>query len=98
MTELRDRLQATLGEAYRITGELGGGGMSRMFVAEEPELGRSVVVKVLRDGSPGSIVVRFDRSDRQPLRPEFSSDGRHFYFALDRHEADIWVVELQPRE
>jgi TolB-like protein/Flp pilus assembly protein TadD len=45
--ELRDRLQAELGERYRIEQELGGGGMSRVFVAEEIELGRRVVVKVL---------------------------------------------------
>jgi TolB-like protein/Tfp pilus assembly protein PilF/aminoglycoside phosphotransferase (APT) family kinase protein len=45
--ELRDRLQAVLGERYRIEQELGGGGMSRVFVAAEIELGRKVVVKVL---------------------------------------------------
>ena len=47
MNELRDRLQAALGGAYRIERELGGGGMSRVFVATETELGRSVVIKVL---------------------------------------------------
>ncbi len=30
---LRDRIQAALGDAYRIERELGGGGMSRVFVA-----------------------------------------------------------------
>jgi eukaryotic-like serine/threonine-protein kinase len=47
VAELKDRLQAALGDAYRIEGELGGGGMSRVFVAEEVALGRKVVVKVL---------------------------------------------------
>jgi serine/threonine-protein kinase len=46
-TELKDRLQAALGAGYRIERELGGGGMSRVFVVEELELGRKVVVKVL---------------------------------------------------
>jgi serine/threonine protein kinase/tetratricopeptide (TPR) repeat protein len=46
-TQLRDRLQAALGTSYRVGEELGGGGMSRVFVAEEVELGRRVVVKVL---------------------------------------------------
>jgi serine/threonine-protein kinase len=41
------RLQAALGDAYRLDRELGGGGMSRVFVAEEVALGRKVVVKVL---------------------------------------------------
>jgi eukaryotic-like serine/threonine-protein kinase len=44
---LRDQLQATLGSAYAIERELGGGGMSRVFVATETTLGRQVVVKVL---------------------------------------------------
>ncbi len=39
MTDLRDRLQAALGSAYRIEQELGGGGMSRVFLAEETALG-----------------------------------------------------------
>ena len=32
---LRDKLQASLGTAYTIERELGGGGMSRVFLAEE---------------------------------------------------------------
>ena len=47
MTELRHDIQATLGAAYRLEHELGGGGMSRVFVAEDVSLGRRVVVKVL---------------------------------------------------
>ena len=41
------RLQAALGDTYHIERELGGGGMSHVFVAEEVALGRKVVVKVL---------------------------------------------------
>ena len=44
---LREQLQITLGTSYTIERELGGGGMSRVFVAEERSLGRHVVVKVL---------------------------------------------------
>src|SRR5918911_2926592 len=47
MPELRDQLQANLGSGYRLERELGGGGMSRVFVAEDAALGRRVVVKVL---------------------------------------------------
>src|SRR5215212_3282651 len=46
-SDLRAQLQGTLGAAYSIERELGGGGMSRVFVAEETALGRKVVVKVL---------------------------------------------------
>ena len=44
---LRERLQSTVGAAYTLERELGGGGMSRVFVATETALGRRVVVKVL---------------------------------------------------
>ena len=47
--DLRDRLQSTLGSAYTIDRELGGGGMSRVFLARETALGRNVVVKVLSE-------------------------------------------------
>ena len=46
-TELRDQLQANLSSAYTLGRELGGGGMSRVFTAEERALRRRVVVKVL---------------------------------------------------
>jgi hypothetical protein len=44
---LRDQLQSTLGAACTLTRELGGGGMSRVFVARDVTLDRDVVVKVL---------------------------------------------------
>jgi len=46
-TELRDRLQTALGDAYTLERELGGGGMSRVFVATETALERQIVIKVL---------------------------------------------------
>jgi eukaryotic-like serine/threonine-protein kinase len=46
-SDLRDRLQFSLGNAYTLERELGGGGMSRVFVAQETALGRRVVVKLL---------------------------------------------------
>ena len=47
MTELRAPLQAALGAAYTIERELGGGGMSRVYVARDEALGRDVVIKLL---------------------------------------------------
>ena len=47
MRDLAQRLQHILGDGYKITDELGAGGMSRVFVARQIELGRDVVVKVL---------------------------------------------------
>ena len=61
-SDLQQQLQGALGSAYTIERELGGGGMSRVFVAEERALGRKVVVKVLLpDLAAGVSVDRFRR-------------------------------------
>jgi eukaryotic-like serine/threonine-protein kinase len=62
MTDFRDRLQTSLGSAYTLERELGGGGMSRVFVGEERRFGRKVVIKVLPPDVTGAISVeRFER-------------------------------------
>ncbi|HVF39784.1 MAG TPA: protein kinase [Gemmatimonadaceae bacterium] len=59
---LLEQLQQSLGSAYTIDRELGGGGMSRVFLATENRFNRKVVVKVL---SPellaGVSAERFER-------------------------------------
>ena len=47
MRDIRESLQQSLGEAYKIERELPRGGMSRVFAALETALGRVVVLKVL---------------------------------------------------
>ena len=47
MADLRSRVQESLSGSYTIERELGGGGMSKVFVADEHRLGRKVVVKLL---------------------------------------------------
>ncbi|MDE3217239.1 MAG: serine/threonine protein kinase, partial [Gemmatimonadota bacterium] len=60
--DLRSQLQDTLGSAYTLERELGGGGMSRVFVAHETALQRKVVVKVLPpELTAGVNVERFNR-------------------------------------
>src|SRR5580765_8487099 len=61
-SDLREQLQTTLGDAYRVERELGGGGMSRVFVADDARLGRKVVVKVLSpELAAGISAERFER-------------------------------------
>ena len=62
---LRDQLQITLGAGYTLGRELGGGGMSRVYVAHEEALGRDVVVKVLApELAEGLSAERFAREIR----------------------------------
>jgi serine/threonine-protein kinase len=63
--DLRDQLQNALGTAYLIERELGGGGMSRVFVAEDTTLGRKVVIKLLAPDLPAGVSAdRFKREIR----------------------------------
>ena len=65
----RADLQAALGTAYPIERELGGGGMSRVFVALDTRLGRRVVVKLLSpDLMAGVSAERFEREIRLAAR------------------------------
>ncbi len=69
MTDLREQLQRTLGAAYTIERELGGGGMSRVFLAEDVRLGRRVVVKVLSpELGAGVSADRFEREIKLAAR------------------------------
>jgi serine/threonine-protein kinase len=66
---LRQRLDAALTGAYEIERELGGGGMSRVFLATERALGRQVVVKVLPpEMAEGVSADRFTREVRLAAR------------------------------
>ncbi|HET7374118.1 MAG TPA: serine/threonine-protein kinase, partial [Gemmatimonadaceae bacterium] len=83
-------LQSTLGGTYAIERELGGGGMSRVFVAEEKSLGRRVVVKVLAPELTASISAERFRREIQlaaklqhphivPLLAAGDGDGLLYY-------------------
>ncbi|MBX9927592.1 MAG: serine/threonine protein kinase, partial [Gemmatimonadaceae bacterium] len=62
MSDFRSRIDASLAGQYVIDRELGGGGMSRTFVATERALNRRVVVKVLApELLAGVSVERFNR-------------------------------------
>jgi len=69
VTDLRAQLQATLGSGYTLERELGGGGMSRVFVAHENALGRTVVVKVIApELAEGVSAERFAREVKLAAR------------------------------
>jgi eukaryotic-like serine/threonine-protein kinase len=63
LTDLRRTLETSLGDAYAFDRELGGGGMSRVFVALDRTLERQVVVKVLKEDMAAGV--SFDRFRRE---------------------------------
>jgi len=67
--DLREHLQQTLGSSYCFERELGGGGMSRVFLAEDRALGRDVVVKVLSPAIAADLSAeRFAREIKMAAR------------------------------
>ena len=69
--DLHRQLEERLGPAYVIDSELAGGGMCRVFVAEEVALGRRVFVKVLApELGEGMSGERFARKIRLAATPQ----------------------------
>jgi len=65
VSDLQSQLQTTLSGAYTLERELGGGGMSRVFVANEDRLARKVVIKLLSpELAAGISGERFEREIR----------------------------------
>ena len=90
MTDALDRLSVALADRYRIERELGGGGMSRVFVADEVALGRTVVVKVvapeLLEGLSAErftrevrLAARLQQANIVPLLSAGDADGLPYY-------------------
>jgi serine/threonine-protein kinase len=69
VSDVRAQLQSVLGSTYTLERELGGGGMSRVFVATETALNRSVVIKVIApELLEGMSVERFAREVKVAAR------------------------------
>ncbi|HSA57705.1 MAG TPA: protein kinase [Gemmatimonadaceae bacterium] len=88
--DLREHLQQAYGTTYDIERELGGGGMSRVFVANEKRLNRKVVIKVLStERAAGVNAERFEReiqlaaslqqANIVPILAAGETDGLPFY-------------------
>jgi eukaryotic-like serine/threonine-protein kinase len=88
--DLLTQLQTTLGTTYTLDRELGGGGMSRVFVASERRLNRKVVIKVVSpELAAGVSGERFEReiqlaaslqqANIVPILAAGETDGLPFY-------------------
>jgi serine/threonine-protein kinase len=92
-SEIRDQLQRTVAERYRLGRELGRGGMATVYLAEDLRHRRSVAVKVLRpDLGEGISAERFLREieiTAQLLHP-------HILTLIDSGEADGLLYYVMP--
>ena len=68
MPDLRDALERALRPRFEIRQELGGGGMSRVFLAREVDLDRDVVIKVLPPETAGLNLTRFRRETQMAAK------------------------------
>ena len=104
---LRLRLQTALGTAYTLERELGGGGMSRVFLATEAALGRRIVIKLLPPELAASVSTeRFKREIQLaarlqhphivPLLTAGESDGLP-YFTMPFVEGESLRARLATR-
>ena len=90
MADLKEQLQQTLGSNYTLERELGGGGMSRVFLAEDNTLGRKIVIKLLPAEMGAAVSVERFRREIQvvarlqhphivPVLSAGQTDGLPFY-------------------
>ena len=92
-SDLQQQLQITLGVAYILERELGGGGMSRVFLASERALDRKVVVKVLLpELAAGVSVERF----RREIQVSAQLQHPHIVPLLSAGEADGLPYFIMP--
>src|SRR6266536_563581 len=102
--ELAQRLQRVLGDAFRVERELGGGGMSRVFLVEDIQLDRRIVVKVLPPELGASLSVERFRREIQlaaklqhphvvPLLTAGANEGL-LYFAMPYIEGESLRARL----
>ncbi len=83
-------MRQALADRYRFERELGGGGMSRVFLAKETALGREVVVKVLAEELAAGVsaerftreigvAARLQQANIVPVLAAGEADGLAFY-------------------
>ena len=80
LSSLATRLQTTLGPSFAIERELGGGGMSHVFLVADAALSRRIVVKILPPEP--------EREGRRRAVPARDPDRRELAASVHRPGAD----------
>ena len=91
--DLMERLNEAVGKDYSVEREIGGGGMSRVFIANEARLGRKVVIKTLPHRRPHSVSV--DRFRRE-IQVAAGLQNSHIVPVLTTGVADGFLYYVMP--
>jgi serine/threonine protein kinase len=93
MPEILDRLRTALAARYRIQHELGGGGMSTVYLAEDLKHRRNVAIKVLR---PDLAAVLGTQRFLQEVEIAAQLTHPHILGLIDSGEADGLLYYVMP--
>jgi Tol biopolymer transport system component len=66
-----------------------------LYFRTYPPYERHGIWSIPVSGGEPRLLVRFDDPLRLSHRPEWSTDGKNFYFTLTEFEADVFVIELE---
>jgi Tol biopolymer transport system component len=69
-----------------------------LYFRQNPPYERHGIWSIPVSGGEPRLLVRFDDPLRLSYRPEWSTDGKNFYFTLTEFEADVWVMEVEDSE
>jgi eukaryotic-like serine/threonine-protein kinase len=69
-------------------------GKGLYYRAREPD-GRLSLILVHLDGSRPDTLVRPRDASRAALRADWTTDGKRFFFTINKYEGDIWTVEVK---
>ena len=69
-----------------------------IYFKSHDALGRASFWQVPVMGGRPRLLVRFDDLTRPSFRPNFTADGKRFYFTINNRESDIWIADLTTRQ
>jgi len=62
------------------------------------ESGQASFWVVPLEGGKPRLLVKLDDPTKQSSRPDFTTDGKRFFFTISKYESDIWKMELIKEE
>jgi Tol biopolymer transport system component len=65
-----------------------------MYFKSHDDVGRASLWSIPSGGGAPRLLVRFSELTRPSNRPDFATDGRRLYFAIQDRQSDIWVADL----